>query len=62
MRGPLRELFAKPEGCKVRALCKILYKIEHSAHTLKAQGAQRSHSGGLGRTIFDSVDEKRAGA
>ena len=38
MRGPLRELLAKPEGRKVRALCKIPYKIEHSARILELQG------------------------
>ena len=27
MRGPLREFLAKPEGSKVRAMCKILTKL-----------------------------------
>ena len=53
------EPLGNSEGCKVLALCQIPYKIEHSARTLKAQGALRSHSGGLGRAILDNVDEIR---
>ena len=54
------ELLCNSGVRKVREGCQIFVKIEHSARTLKAQGALRSHSGGLGRRILDRVDEIRA--
>ena len=57
--GASRSLLGPSEARKVRARCQSPSIIEHCARTLKAQGALRSHSGGLGRAILDNVDEIR---